>query len=79
MVTLYLLPDINIRLRPHLWQQLKVGSRVVSHAFNMGEDWPPERTIDASGRTIYMWTITAAQKSAPAPVTPVAPAARGKA
>jgi len=76
VVTLYLLPDINLRLRPHLWQQLKVGSRVVSHAFNMGEDWPPEQTIDASGRTIYMWTITAAQKSA---APPAATAARGKA
>jgi ABC-type nitrate/sulfonate/bicarbonate transport system ATPase subunit len=76
VVTLYLLPDINLRLRPHLWQQLKVGSRVVSHAFNMGEDWPPEKTIDASGRTIYMWTITPAQKSA---ASPSATAARGKA
>ena len=67
VVTLYLLPDVNLRLRPHLWQQLRVGSRVVSHAFDMGADWPPEQTSDASGRTIYMWTITAAQKSAAAP------------
>jgi len=73
VVTLYLLPNVNIRLRPQLWQQLKVGTRVVSHAFDMGADWPPEQTVDASGRTIYMWTISAAQKSA------AAPAARGRA
>jgi SAM-dependent methyltransferase len=64
VVTLYLLPNINARLRPQLWQQLRVGSRVVSHAFDMGADWPPERTVDASGRTLYMWTISAAQKTA---------------
>jgi len=69
VVTLYLLPNINARLRPQLWQQLRVGSRVVSHAFDMGADWPPEQTVDASGRTIYMWTITAAQKAAAAPAT----------
>ena len=67
VVTLYLLPNINVKLRPQLWKQLRVGSRVVSHAFDMGADWPPEQTVDASGRTIYLWTITAAQKSAAAP------------
>lgn len=70
VVTLYLLPDINLRLRPQLWQQLKVGTRVVSHAFDMGPEWPPEQTVDASGRTIYLWTVTAAQKSAAAPGSP---------
>lgn len=64
VVTLYLLPDVNIRLRPKLWQQLKVGSRVVSHAFDMGPEWPPERTDDVDGRTIYMWTIGPEQKAA---------------
>ena len=62
VVTLYLLPTINTRLRPRLWQQLKVGSRVVSHAFNMGPEWPPEKTASVEGRTIYYWTITEAQK-----------------
>jgi SAM-dependent methyltransferase len=70
VVTLYLLPDINVRLRPQLWQQLKIGSRVVSHAFDMGPEWPPEQTVDAAGRTIYLWTISAAQKSAAAPAAP---------
>jgi SAM-dependent methyltransferase len=64
VVSLYLLPNINIKLRPRLWSQLKPGSRVVSHAFDMGPDWPPEDTVDVNGRTIYFWTITAAQKSA---------------
>ncbi|MDN4054877.1 class I SAM-dependent methyltransferase [Massilia sp. YIM B02763] len=63
VVTLYLLPDVNVKLRPKLWQQLKVGSRVVSHAFDMGPEWPPERTEDVGGRTIHMWTIGPAQKA----------------
>ena len=62
VVTLYLLPTINTRLRPRLWQQLKVGSRVVSHAFDMGPEWPQEKTATVEGRTIYYWTITEAQK-----------------
>ena len=64
VVSLYLLPNINIKLRPRLWSQLKPGSRVVSHAFDMGPDWLPEDTVDVNGRTIYLWTITAAQKGA---------------
>ena len=62
VVTLYLLPTINTKLRPRLWQQLKVGARVVSHAFDMGPEWPPEKTETVDGRTIYYWTITPAQK-----------------
>jgi SAM-dependent methyltransferase len=56
VVTLYLLPDINLRLRPQLFQQLKPGTRVVSHAFDMGE-WEPEKTLEVDGRTIYFWVI----------------------
>lgn len=62
VVSLYLLPSINTKLRPRLWQQLKVGSRVVSHAFDMGAEWPAEKTDTVDGRTIYYWTITEAQK-----------------
>ncbi|KQT09445.1 class I SAM-dependent methyltransferase [Ramlibacter sp. Leaf400] len=57
VVTLYLLPDLNRKLRPQLWQQLKVGTRVVSHAFDMGDEWPPERTERVDFKTIYSWTI----------------------
>ena len=62
VVTLYLLPTINAKLRPQLWKQLKVGTRVVSHAFNMGSEWPAEKTVEVDGRTIYYWTITQANK-----------------
>ena len=56
VVTLYLLPEINLRLRPKLFKELKPGTRVVSHAFDMG-DWKPERVVEVEGRTIYYWTI----------------------
>lgn len=62
VVTLYLLNSINRKLRPQLWKQLKPGTRVVSHAFDMGDDWPPEKTEIVEGSTIYYWTITEAQK-----------------
>jgi len=44
VVTLYLLPDLNLRLRPILLG-MKPGTRVVSHAFTMG-DWEPEETLE---------------------------------
>jgi precorrin-6B methylase 2 len=56
VVTLYLLPEVNLRLRPKLWRELKPGTRVVSHAFDMG-DWKPEQTVQVDGRTIYYWVI----------------------
>jgi precorrin-6B methylase 2 len=62
VVTLYLLPTVNVKLRPQLWKQLKVGTRVVSHAFDMGPEWPPEKTAEVDGRRIYYWTITQANK-----------------
>jgi SAM-dependent methyltransferase len=52
VVTLYLLPEVNLKLRPQLWKQLKVGTRVVSHDFDMGPDWPPEKTTTVMGKTI---------------------------
>lgn len=58
VVSLYLLPSVNLRLRPQLWQQLRPGTRIVSHDFDMGPDWPPEQTIQVAGSTIYRWTIT---------------------
>jgi SAM-dependent methyltransferase len=64
VVTLYLLPTVNVKLRPRLWKQLKVGTRVVSHAFDMGPEWPAERTAQVDGKTMYLWTITPAQKEA---------------
>lgn len=58
VVTLYLLPDINLKLRPKLQSELKPGTRIVSHAFDMG-DWKPDKTEHVDGRTIYLWTIPA--------------------
>lgn len=56
VVTLYLLPEVNLRLRPKLWKELKPGTRVVSHSFDMG-DWKPEKTVKVGERTIYYWVI----------------------
>jgi SAM-dependent methyltransferase len=56
VVTLYLLSSLNVKLRPKLWRELKPGTRIVSHAFDMG-DWQPEKTEDIDGRQIYLWTI----------------------
>lgn len=58
VVTMYLLPDVNLKLRPNILSQLKPGSRVVSHAFSMG-DWEPDKTEIVNGRTIYLWTVPA--------------------
>ena len=58
VVTLYLLPELNVKLRPRLWKELKPGTRVVSHQFEMG-DWKPEKTAEVNGRRIYFWTVPA--------------------
>ncbi|MFP5379162.1 MAG: SAM-dependent methyltransferase, partial [Vicinamibacteria bacterium] len=56
VVTLYLLPSLNLKLRPKLMKELKPGTRIVSHAFDMG-DWKPEQELDVNGRKVYFWTI----------------------
>lgn len=58
VVTMYLLPDVNLKLRPNVLSQMKPGSRVVSHAFDMG-DWKPDKTEKVNGRTIYLWIVPA--------------------
>jgi 2-polyprenyl-3-methyl-5-hydroxy-6-metoxy-1,4-benzoquinol methylase len=57
VVSLYLLPSLNLKLRPTLWKTLKPGTRIVSHDFDMG-DWKPEQTLNVDGATVYYWTIT---------------------
>ena len=57
VVTLYLLPSLNQKLMPKLKAELKPGTRIVSHAFDMGPDWPPEEKREVEGKTIYFWTI----------------------
>lgn len=61
VVTLYLLPSVNLRLRPKLFEELAPGTRVVSHNYHMG-DWPPERTINIGNHFVYFWTITGREK-----------------
>jgi SAM-dependent methyltransferase len=57
VVTLFLLPELNRRLKPRLRQELKPGTRVVSNSFDMGDDWPPAKTSQSGDYTIYLWTI----------------------
>lgn len=57
VVTLYLLQSINERLRPKLVRELKPGSRIVSHVFNMGPEWPPEKTVMVERDRIFLWSI----------------------
>jgi SAM-dependent methyltransferase len=57
VVTLYLLPSLNEKLMPKLRADLKPGTRVVSHAFDMGSTWPPEKRVEVDGKSIYLWTI----------------------
>ncbi len=56
VVTMYLLPSVNLKLRPRLQKELKPGTRIVSHDFHMG-DWAAEVTRDVNRSRIYLWTI----------------------
>ncbi len=60
VVTLYLLPDINVKLRPQLLKQLKPGTRIISHDFDMGE-WKPDKVVQVQGpnreHTLYYWVV----------------------
>jgi predicted RNA methylase len=58
VVTLYLLQSLNERLRPKLVRELKSGTRIVSHVFNMGPEWPPERSLSVDRHPVYLWRIT---------------------
>ncbi|HWO43837.1 MAG TPA: methyltransferase domain-containing protein [Candidatus Eisenbacteria bacterium] len=66
VLTLYLLPEVNLMIRPNIWKQMKPGSRVVSHDFDMG-DWKPlkvENIKDSSGwdHTLYLWRVEPGKK-----------------
>lgn len=66
VLTMYLLPEVNLMIRPNIWKQMKPGSRVVSHDFDMA-DWKPLRTEnikDASGwdHTLYLWHVEVGKK-----------------
>ena len=59
-VTLYLLPSVNMKLRPKLMRELEPGTPVVSHDFDM-DDWEPDRTVQLNGDTVFRWTIPEAR------------------
>jgi len=60
VVTLYLGRELNLRLRPKLQRELRKGSRIVSHEFDMG-DWAPDKTITVQGKDkayrLMLWTV----------------------
>ena len=57
VVTLYLLPSLNVRLMPKLQKELKPGTRVVSHSFDMGPSWPPDERGEVEGKSYFLWII----------------------
>ena len=57
VLTMYLLPSLNLKLRPTVLN-MKPGTRVVSHAFTMG-DWEADQTDNIEGRTAYLWIVPA--------------------
>jgi ribosomal protein L11 methylase PrmA len=57
VITLYLLPSLNVKLMPKLKAELKPGTRIVSQSFDMQGQWEPEETINVDGRSVYLWTI----------------------
>ncbi len=61
VVTLFLFPEMNLKLRGKLLAELRPGARIVSHRFGIG-DWPPERSVEADGNRIFLWTVPARDK-----------------
>jgi SAM-dependent methyltransferase len=58
VVTMYLLPSVNLKLRPRLLAELKPGTRIVSHDFDMG-DWEPKTVREVLRSRLYLWTVPA--------------------
>lgn len=58
VVTMYLLPELNMRLRPVLYRAMKPGTRIVSHQFSMG-DWQADETSIVDGKITHFWVIPA--------------------
>ena len=56
VVALYLLPEVNVKLRPRLLDELRPGTRIVSHSFGIG-DWKPDKEEIIGGEHIYLWTV----------------------
>ena len=75
VVLLYLLPELNRRLKPKLFAQLRPGARVVSHDWDMGRDWPPDEYVKLGGDGIYLWIMPehSARKALPQTSSPSPP------
>ena len=58
VVAIYLLPQLNRQLRPRFLSELRAGTRLVSHAFDMG-DWRPDRTDEVEGARLFLWVVPA--------------------
>ena len=58
VLTMYLLPSVNLQLRPRILDEMKPGARIVSHAFHMA-DWEPDLQDEVRGRNIYHWIVPA--------------------
>lgn len=58
VITLYLLPRLNLQLIPKLLKETKPGTRIVSHGFDMGK-WVPEQSLVVDGTSVYLWTVPA--------------------
>ena len=58
VVSLYLLPSVNLKLRPKLLRDVQPGTRIVSHDFNMG-DWQPDREVHLREHSLYLWIVPA--------------------
>jgi SAM-dependent methyltransferase len=59
VLTTYLLPHLNVRVRPQLLRQMKPGARVVTYSFHMGE-WQPDAVAQVNGLTVHYWVVPAA-------------------
>jgi SAM-dependent methyltransferase len=75
VVLLYLLPELNRRLKPKLFAELRPGARVVSHDWDMGRDWPPDKYVKLGGDGIYLWIMPelGARKALPRTGSPSPP------
>ncbi len=58
VLTLYLLPEINLQLRPKILSQMRPGTRVVSNTWDMG-DWRPDQSQSTGGANIHLWFVPA--------------------
>jgi hypothetical protein len=62
VVALYLRRDYNQKLRPRLLEQLKPGTRIVSHEHDFGNDWAPEKHLKVGKVDVFLWTVPAKAK-----------------